>query len=63
MPKILDKAVKRLKARGGVSNPWAVGVSAMQKAGNLKSGTLEATRQGVKRGAMSRAHSVEKTKP
>jgi hypothetical protein len=55
MPKILDEAVKRIKARGGVDNPYAVAVSAMHKAGNLKPGTLSATKQGTKRGAMTRA--------
>jgi hypothetical protein len=55
MPKILDRAVKEIKARGGVSNPWAVGVSAMQKAGNLKPGSLKATKQGAERGAKSQA--------
>jgi hypothetical protein len=54
MPKILDRVVSQLKAKG-VSNPYAVGVSAMQKAGNLKKGTLEATKQGVRRGAMTPA--------
>lgn len=55
MPKILDRAVTRIKARGGVDNPYAVAVSAMQKAGNLKKGTLKATKQGVRRGEMTRA--------
>jgi hypothetical protein len=52
MPKILDRVVSQLKAKG-VANPYAVGVSAMQKAGNLKKGTVEATKQGVKRGNMT----------
>ena len=52
MPKILDRVVSQLKAKG-VANPYAVGVSAMQKAGNLKKGTLQATKQGVRRGAMT----------
>jgi hypothetical protein len=55
MPKILDRAVSKIKARGHVDNPYAVAVSAMQKAGNLKQGTLKATKQGVKRGKMSEA--------
>jgi hypothetical protein len=55
MPKILDRVVRQLKAKGNVDNPWAVGVSAMQKAGNLKKGTLKATKQGVRRGAMTPA--------
>lgn len=62
MPKILDEAVRKIKARGGVSNPYAVAVSAMQKAGNLKPGTLKATKQGAKRGAMSEAQR-QRTKP
>ena len=52
MPKILDRVVRQLKAKG-VADPYAVGVSAMQKAGNLKKGSLEATKQGVRRGAMT----------
>ena len=52
MPKILDRVVRQLKAKG-VANPYAVGVSAMQKAGNLKQGSTEATKQGIRRGAMT----------
>ena len=52
MPKILDRVVRQLRA-SGVADPYAVGVSAMQKAGNLKKGTLQATRQGVRRGNMT----------
>jgi len=55
MPKILDRVVKQLKAKGDVNNPWAVGVAAMQKAGNLKKGTVQATKQGVRRGNMTPA--------
>lgn len=54
MPKILDRVVSQLKAKG-VANPYAVGVSAMQKAGNLKPGTVQDTPQGVKRGSMTPA--------
>ena len=50
MPKILDRLVKQLKDKGNVDNPYAVAVSAMQRAGNLKKGTVQATRQGIKRG-------------
>ena len=39
---------RQLKAKGDVDNPYAVGVSAMQKAGNLKKGTLQATKQGIR---------------
>ena len=52
MPKILDRVVRQLAAKG-VADPYAVGVSAMQKAGNLKKGSLEATKQGIKRGNMT----------
>lgn len=52
MPRILDRVVSQLKAKG-VANPYAVGVSAMQKAGNLKKGTLQATKQGIRRGNMT----------
>ena len=55
MPKILDRAVSKIKARGHVDNPYAVAVAAMQKAGNLKKGSLKATKQGTKRGAMTQA--------
>ena len=54
MPKILDRVVRELAAKG-VDNPYAVGVSAMQKAGNLKKGTVQATRQWIKRGNMTPA--------
>lgn len=52
MPKILDRVVSQLKGKG-VANPYAVGVSAMQKAGNLKPGTVQATKQGIRRGNMT----------
>jgi len=53
MPKILDRAVKKIKAKGGVDNPYAVAVSTLQRSGSLKPGTLKATKKGVRRGAMS----------
>jgi hypothetical protein len=62
MPKILDRAVSKIKGRGDVDNPYAVAVAAMQKAGNLKKGTLNATKQGVRRGAMTEAQR-QKTPP
>jgi hypothetical protein len=54
MPKILDRVVRQLRGKG-VENPYAVGVAAMQKAGNLKKGSLEPTKQGVRRGNMTPA--------
>jgi hypothetical protein len=53
MPKILDRLVKQLKAKGNVNDPYAVAVSAMQKAANLKKGTVQATKQGIRRGNMT----------
>jgi hypothetical protein len=53
MPKILDKAVQKIAAKGDVKNPYAVATAAMQKAGNLKPGTQQPTKQGVERGQMS----------
>ena len=55
MPKILDRAVSKIKAKGHVDNPWAVAVSAMQKSGNLKKGSLQATKKGIRRGDMTEA--------
>jgi hypothetical protein len=55
MPKILDKAVEKIKAAGSAVNPWAAAVASQQKAGNLKQGTLEPTKQGVARGQMTSA--------
>jgi len=51
MPKILDRLVSQLKAKG-VKNPYAVATSQLQKAGNLKKGTQELTAKGKKRQAM-----------
>jgi 3-oxoacyl-[acyl-carrier-protein] synthase III len=54
MPKILDRAVSALK-RGGVkeSSAYPIAVASLQKAGDLKPGTLAATAKGTKRGAMT----------
>jgi hypothetical protein len=55
VPRILDKAVKKIAARGAVDNPYAVAVSSLQKAGDLKKGSLKATKKGTRRGAMTEA--------
>jgi hypothetical protein len=56
MPKILDAAVKRLKAKGwGTSQAFAIGTSALQKAGDLKAGHNTPTKKGIARGNMTRA--------
>jgi hypothetical protein len=54
MPKILDRAVSRIKARGvKESSAYPIAVASLQKAGDLKKGSLAATAKGTKRGAMS----------
>jgi hypothetical protein len=55
MPKILDTAVQRIKLQSLGVNPYAVATASLQKAGDLKPGTNKATKQGVKRGQMTRA--------
>lgn len=56
MPKILDEAVKQLKAKGwGTSSAYAIGTAALQKSGSLKKGHNTATKKGIRRGAMTRA--------
>jgi hypothetical protein len=54
MPAILEKAVKAIKKSSPDVNPWAVGTATLQKAGELKKGTNQPTKLGVKRGRMSR---------
>jgi hypothetical protein len=55
-PRILDAAVKRLKAKGhSTSSAFAIGTSALQKAGELKKGHNTATKKGIARGKMSQA--------
>jgi hypothetical protein len=54
MPKIWKDAVKAIRKSSPGVNEYAVATSALQKAGELKPGTREATKLGVKRGKMSR---------
>jgi hypothetical protein len=54
MPKIWEDAVKAIRKSSPDVNEYAVATSALQKAGELKKGTREATKLGVKRGKMSR---------
>lgn len=63
MPGLLDKAVTRIKQRGvETKNAWPIAVASLQKAGDLKRGSVKATKQGVARNAMSRAQR-QATKP
>lgn len=56
MPKILERLVSQLKAKGmPTSQAYAVATSQQQKAGNLKPGTQELTDKGYKRQAMGAA--------
>ena len=59
MPRILDRAVQKIAARGvPKSSAWPIAVNALQKAGDLKKGHLTATRKGARRGAMTAAERV-----
>lgn len=54
MPAILDRLVKQLKAKGhDDKSAHAIAVAALQRSGNLKRGSEEATAKGLKRGRMS----------
>lgn len=54
MPAILERLVSQLRAKGkSKSSAFAIATSALQKSGNLKKGTQEATAKGKKRGSMS----------
>lgn len=54
MPAILDRLVKQLKAKGKSKQAaYAIATSSLQRAGDLKKGSTEATAKGQKRGAMT----------
>ena len=55
MPKILDRLVRQLKAKGNVDNPYAVATATLQRSGSLKPGTAQATKKGIRRGNMTPA--------
>lgn len=56
MPKILDRLVSQLKAKGkSASAAYAIATSALRKSGNLKQNSTEATAKGKKRGNMTPA--------
>lgn len=56
MPKILDRLVKQLKSNGmDDKKAYAIAVSQLQKSGNLKKGSTEATAKGKRRGEMTPA--------
>jgi hypothetical protein len=54
MPAILERLVSQLQAKGKSKQAaFAIATSALQKSGNLKKGTQEATSKGKRRGAMT----------
>jgi hypothetical protein len=56
MPGLLDKAVDRIKGRGvKASSAWPIAVASLQKAGDLKRGSVKATAKGAARNQMTRA--------
>jgi len=58
MPAILEDAVKSImKDNPGMekSSAYAIATKSLQKSGDLKKGTVEATKKGDRRGEMSKA--------
>jgi hypothetical protein len=56
MPKILVRLISQLKAKGmSEAKARAMAISQLQKSGNLKKGSTEATAKGIKRGNMTPA--------
>jgi len=58
MPAILDKAVKSIMRENPdmkESSAYAIATKQLQKSGDLKEGTVEATEKGRRRGEMSKA--------
>ena len=56
MPAILERLVSQLQAKGySKSSAFAIATRALQRSGNLKKGTTQATSKGARRGSMSPA--------
>ncbi len=56
MPKILDRLVGQLKAKGkSTKQAYAIATAALQKRRNLKKGSTKPTAKGIKRGNMTPA--------
>lgn len=56
MPKILDRLVSQLKAKGkSTQSAFAIATSVLQRSGNLKKGSQKATSKGKRRGSMTPA--------
>ena len=55
MPGLLDKAVKKIAPKAGAKAAWPIAVAALQKAGDLKAGSLKPTAKGAARNKMTAA--------
>jgi hypothetical protein len=58
MPKILDDAVESIMRKNpkmSESSAYAIATKSLQKSGDLKEGSNEATKKGDRRGEMSKA--------
>jgi hypothetical protein len=58
MPKILDDAVESIMRKNpkmSKSSAYAIATKSLQKSGDLKEGSNEATKKGDRRGEMSKA--------
>ena len=58
MPKILDDAVESIMKKNpdmSKSSAYAIATKSLQKSGDLKEGSNEATKKGDRRGEMSKA--------
>lgn len=56
MPAILDRLVRQLRANGhSRASAHAIAIKALQKSGNLRPGSTEATKKGKQRGKMTPA--------
>ncbi len=56
MPKILERLVSQLQAKGkSKSSAYAIATATLQKHGDLKPGSQKATAKGKRRGAMTPA--------
>jgi hypothetical protein len=54
VPKILDRLVKQLQQKGmDKSSAYAIATSRLQKSGNLRKGTNQPTKKGIRRGNMT----------
>lgn len=54
MPAILERLVNQLQAKGkSKSSAYAIATAVLQRSGNLKKGSQQATSKGKRRGAMS----------